>query len=189
MPSCVCTAAGYCLRDLHWRRQIIMLTRSRAEWAREAKENVKHEQWRIMSSVTQGFAHFCTRVAGVTYENRDGSSRQEAIQNCRCYEQVYLEPEPDNPVDSNAIRVVRGNDEQTGYLRADLAGEVANDLQQGWVFVAFVSAVLTPDDVYDTFGLELAVFRVPQAATARELCSYVDSVWPEFSGRPYPATA
>jgi len=142
-----------------------------------------------MSSVTQGFAHFCTRVAGVTYENRDGSSRQEAIQNCRCYEQVYLEPEPDNPVDPNAIRVVRGNGEQIGYLRADLAGEVANDLQQGWVFVAFVAAVLTPDDVYDTFGLELAVFRVPQAATARELCSYVDSVWPEFSGRPYPATA
>ena len=103
--------------------------------------------------------------------------------------QVYLEPEPDNAVDSNAIRVVRGTGDQIGYLRADLAGEVANDLQQGWVFVAFVSAVLTPDDVYDTFGLELAVFRVPQAATARELCSYVDSVWPEFSGRPYPATA
>ena len=102
---------------------------------------------------TAEITHSFTKVAGVTFPNRDGSSRQEIIQRCCSHEQPYLEPEPDNPADPNAIRVVRETGEQLGYLPAALAEGVAHGFQDGWSYVAFVSSVFTPDDAYNTYGL------------------------------------
>jgi len=41
--------------------------------------------------------HFYTKVAGVTYENRDGNDRQRIIRRCRYHEQLVIEHEHDNP--------------------------------------------------------------------------------------------
>ena len=75
---------------------------------------------------------FFTKIAGVTYRNNDGKSRQRLIAQCRVGEELVLEREPDNPVDPNAIKLVRVTGEQLGYVPAHVAASgLAKDLDRG----------------------------------------------------------
>jgi len=47
--------------------------------------------------------HFYSKAKGVSHSNSDGTSRQEIIRTCRIGELLELVPEPDNPVDENAL--------------------------------------------------------------------------------------
>jgi hypothetical protein len=60
--------------------------------------------------------HFFTKVAGVTHANDDGSSRQVIIRECRAGESLDLVREPENRYDSGAIKVMRRNGQQLGYI-------------------------------------------------------------------------
>ena len=61
-----------------------------------------------------------TTVVGVTFEGR------QAVVAKLCYgEKILLRREPNNPYDSNAIRVERLDREQIGYINRDLADELA----------------------------------------------------------------
>jgi hypothetical protein len=77
-----------------------------AKWV---KENPAIDKW------------FWSKVAGVTHQNSDGTSRQEILKRCEARELLRLVPEPDNPVDRDAIAVLRQNGEQLGYLERRLA--------------------------------------------------------------------
>ena len=66
-----------------------------AKWVRE---NPEIDKW------------FWSKVAGVTHENEDGTSRQKILQRCEARELLRLVPEPHNPVDPNAIAVLRKAD-------------------------------------------------------------------------------
>lgn len=55
-------------------------------------------------------------VAGESFTNDDGSSRQAEIRRCRAGERVDLVREPDNPHDPLAVRVVSERGVQIGYL-------------------------------------------------------------------------
>lgn len=57
-----------------------------------------------------------TRVVGVTYENR-----QAVIALLTEGERVSLIREPDNPFDPNAVKVVRWDRQQIGFLDRELA--------------------------------------------------------------------
>jgi len=129
-----------------------------------------------MLLTTAGITHSFTKVAGVSFRNRDGSNRQEAIQRCRSHEQLFIEAEPDNPVDANAVQVVKETGEQLGYLPAALAASVAAGLQDERTYVGYVAAVLTPDDAYDTYGLELLLVEVPPIATLEDYQRYMDQL-------------
>lgn len=129
-----------------------------------------------MLSTDTTITHFFTKVSGVTYPNSDGSSRQEVIQRCCVDEQLYLEPEPDNPYDPNAVRVVRETDEQVGYLPAQIAEGVAGRLRDDWAYVVYVNAVLLPDDAFNTYGLELLVVAVPSGAAQEDFQRYMDQL-------------
>lgn len=59
---------------------------------------------------------FYLQVHGITHRNDDGSSRQRIIRECAVGEELELVPEPDNPYDSDAIKVCRKTGEQLGYL-------------------------------------------------------------------------
>jgi hypothetical protein len=75
---------------------------------------------------------FFTKVAGVTYRNKDGKSRQRLISQCRVGEELVLKREPDNPADPNAIKVLRVTGEQLGYVPAHVAASgLASDLDSG----------------------------------------------------------
>jgi len=75
-----------------------------------------------------------TKIRGVSFSNPNGASRQEIIrQFCRVGDALLLMREPANPVDSNAvavIRICRGTDGKTefGDLLGHLSREIARDL-------------------------------------------------------------
>ncbi len=72
-----------------------------------------------------------TKVVGVTFEtNLAGINRQQVISEfCEDGGKIYLLPEPENPVDENAILVLVDDGEggyfDIGCLKAELAAEIA----------------------------------------------------------------
>jgi hypothetical protein len=89
------------------------------------------EALRAEGSAAAGSSFF-TKIAGVTHRNKDRRSRQRLIAQCHVGEELVLEREPDNPVDPNAIRVLRVTGEQLGYIPAHVAASgLARDLDRG----------------------------------------------------------
>jgi len=89
-----------------------------------------------MESEGLALRHFFTSVAGVTYPNRDGSNRQTIVAKCRAGEPIVLEAEPDNPQHENAVRVLRKDGSQIGYVVPRMATHLITDLAGVTAFVA-----------------------------------------------------
>ena len=86
--------------------------------------------------------HFFAPVVGLPYPNSDGTSRREAVRGLRRWERVRLAHRPDNPVDCNAVAVLRqGDDRQLGYLPAVLAAAVVSAARSGTRYLAVVREV------------------------------------------------
>ena len=60
-----------------------------------------------------------TKVVGVTFDGR-----QEVVARLQKGDLLWLEMEPTNPYDQNAIRVSRSNGEHIGYLNRQLAASI-----------------------------------------------------------------
>ncbi|MEM9338038.1 MAG: HIRAN domain-containing protein [Bacteroidota bacterium] len=66
-----------------------------------------------------------SKVVGVSKLNDDGSSRQEIIlREVQEGDALFLEAEPDNPYDANAVKVLSEKKNQIGYLSSSLAEKV-----------------------------------------------------------------
>lgn len=66
-----------------------------------------------------------TKVVGVSHINKDGSSRQKIIElEVREDDILSLDPEPDNPVDPYAVKVLSKNGNQIGYLKKEVAEQI-----------------------------------------------------------------
>jgi hypothetical protein len=89
-----------------------------------------------MRSEGLALRHVFTSVAGVTYPNRDGTKRQTIITKCRIGESIVLEAEPDNPQRENAVRVLRKDGSQIGYVASRMATQLVADLAGLTAFVA-----------------------------------------------------
>jgi hypothetical protein len=90
--------------------------------------------------------HFHAPVVGVPYPNSDGTSRRDAVAGLRKWERVRLRHCPDNPVDSNAVAVLRDADErQLGYLPATVAKDVVAAARDGTRYFAVVDELRAPD--------------------------------------------
>ena len=93
-----------------------------------------------------GMRHFVAPVVGLPYPNSDGTSRREAVRGLRRWERVRLEHRPDNPVDANAVAVVRPTDRrQLGYLPAATAKDVVAAARAGARYLAVVNDVTGGD--------------------------------------------
>lgn len=78
---------------------------------------------RIETTTPQAKIHgrvITTRIVGVSFENR-----QETIAKLHEGDRLWLEREPENRFDSNAIKVLRNNSEQIGFLNRFLAQAIA----------------------------------------------------------------
>jgi hypothetical protein len=73
---------------------------------------------------------FTCKVAGVTYDNKDGTNRQKILEHCEEGDELTLihTPVPEN---ENAVSVSRKNGEQIGYLGAGVARSIAPILDKG----------------------------------------------------------
>jgi hypothetical protein len=84
---------------------------------------------------------FDGKVAGITWNNPDGSSRQVIASRLATYDELDLVPQPDNPFDPNAIAVMAPDGQQVGFLDSRLAGEISRRMKRGGGAKCFVRAV------------------------------------------------
>lgn len=91
---------------------------------------------------------FDTKVSGVSYKNDDGSSRQEILKRCeRGYpfgERLEFKHTPIKE-DKNAIKVLRKNGEQIGWLSKYWAKEIARWLKEDKLVEGSILEILEPD--------------------------------------------
>jgi hypothetical protein len=98
-----------------------------------------------------------TKIVGVSFEGR-----QEVVARLREGDRIWLEMEPTNPYDENAIKVCRSNGEQIGYLNRHLATSLINHFRAYGYPVRGRVALLTGSqwDGY-TLGCVIA-FKLPK---------------------------
>jgi hypothetical protein len=109
---------------------------------------------------------FFSKIAGVSKENDDGTSRQAAIKKfCKPGTTLQLIREPKNKYDKNAIGVwVHGktflfgeHEYQTGYISAEVAVELAPLIDSGKVVTAQVGSVSGGTADHPTYGLNIEI--------------------------------
>ena len=93
-----------------------------------------------------------TRITGVSYEGR-----QQVVSLLKVGETVFLVRDPDNAYDRNAIRVIRGDQSQLGYVNRDIAARLAPVLDQHEGVLRAQVAALTGG--YDSFSFRGALIR------------------------------
>ena len=84
------------------------------------------------------FESFYTKIVGVTYPNDDGTSKQKILAKCRIGENLILKHTP-IPEDDNAVKVLRKNGDQIGWLSSAVAREISALLDQGCRVDAVIS--------------------------------------------------
>ncbi|RJG38973.1 HIRAN domain-containing protein [Motilimonas pumila] len=77
------------------------------------------------------------QVVGVSYSNNTGPSRQTCIARLKSCDDVWLEAEPDNKYDKNAIKVMSVHG-QLGYLPKAIAATISSSLLNS-IVVEFLS--------------------------------------------------
>jgi len=90
---------------------------------------------------------YLVSVVGVSFDNDDGSSRQTIISLCKPGEALRLIREPNNRVDSAAIKVTRWNGQQIGYVPAHIArngdaGGLAPEIDAGATFRCRIAEIV-----------------------------------------------
>ena len=93
-----------------------------------------------------------TRLVGVSYEGR-----QQVVSLLRVGEIVFLVREENNAYDHNAIRVIRGDKSQVGFINRDLAAKLAPVLDRHEGVLRATVAALTGG--YDPFSFRGALIR------------------------------
>lgn len=73
---------------------------------------------------------FNINITGESFQNEDGSSRQEILKRCKIGEPIQLIHSP-HPKDKYAVRVYRMNGEQIGYIPKYTSIEFATIIQRG----------------------------------------------------------
>jgi hypothetical protein len=108
-------------------------------------------------------AKYFSKVAGVSHDNEDGSSRQYAIRKfCKSGTPLSLKREPANKHDKTAIGVwvygknlFRKGDFQIGYISSSLSHELAPRMDAGWAVTAAVKEVTGGGDL--TYGCNIEI--------------------------------
>jgi len=84
------------------------------------------------------------KVVGVTFDNENGTSRQEILRSMSKNSPIVLKREPFNRYDSNAVAVLYV-DQQVGYIGKEYAKIMAPMMDKGTQFTAKISKL----DSYD----------------------------------------
>lgn len=73
--------------------------------------------------------HFCTHVVGATFKNEDGTDRQSLIAQCKEFQPVYLNLQPDHVKYSDAVFITADlPGPKLGYLDAYIGAQISHDV-------------------------------------------------------------
>jgi len=92
-------------------------------------------------------------VAGMSYNNDDGTSRQSAIKQCAKNQNVILKHTP-TPKFPYAVAVF-ANNKQLGYVTAELAEEISSYLNKGLPISAYIEEIRKPNSEYNFYGCKV----------------------------------
>ena len=101
---------------------------------------------------------FDGKVSGITYRNADGASRQDVARTLKTFDELTLQPEPDNPFDKHAVAVYTPAGLQVGYLEGRMAAEVCRVLKRGGQSKCFVRSLRERGDIC---GVSFGLISVP----------------------------
>jgi hypothetical protein len=103
-----------------------------------------------------------THIAGVSFPNLDGSSRQDALARCKRMEGLTFQWEENNPVSRTAIAVHRvDTGEQLGYLESRLGRETFNRLRKGEIWIGFIVSMGAPhESEAEAMGATIVVVKL-----------------------------
>lgn len=82
-----------------------------------------------------------TRVTGVFYANEDGICRANYVQDMNENDIVFLERDPSNKNDSNAVKVIvtlNNAKHQIGFIEKELAAQISPLMTKGEIFPVWV---------------------------------------------------
>ncbi|MCC7316822.1 MAG: hypothetical protein IT419_18675 [Planctomycetes bacterium] len=136
-------------------------------------------------TVDRPIRHYHSNVVGVTFRNRDGSSRQEILSRCRPLERVTLEHDETNRHHKNAVGVMRNNGEQIGFLDRGLGDEVMAKAREGFTFSVFIKTLGGGADTEENFWAKLLIIEgspgatLPDAEEYEKLIDMSDAGWVE----------
>ena len=113
---------------------------------------------------------FHTKLMGVTVTNDDGRNRQEIIEK-DVYEgvELFLDREPDNPSDSNAIAVVTSVfEDKVGYLSREVAEEIAPFMDRGQLVTCQVANITGGGDKTLGVNVLITVYSIEESKAKYE---------------------
>lgn len=119
---------------------------------------------------------FYSKVVGITFPNRDGSSRLKEIRKCEISEELQLVPEPDNPADRCAVAVCRMNGKQIGYMTKKVSGQVFNNILAGRRYACFISDLTGS---YESPGVNIFVVAALPGVGEEVLQAYRNAMVPK----------
>ena len=126
--------------------------------------------------------HRSANLAGVSYNNRDGTNRQKIISRCSAGELLRLKVEDDNPVDPNAVAVIRLNGEQLGYLHSEDAAEVRKGSQEGWLYAAVINKILNDSVKGHFLGVGLTLVYALSTADPDVIKKHIADLAKKYQG-------
>lgn len=109
---------------------------------------------------------FYSKLVGVTFDNR-----QDVIPTLRVGEELILHREPDNPYDTNAIRVLTQDGRDVGHIRKEIAADIAPIIDAGTNYRCIVTAVTGGGE--HSYGVNIIMVKTSvQEMVVRETQSY-----------------
>lgn len=105
---------------------------------------------------------FYTKIVGVSFINKDGSDRQELIEDLDDLLQktsrvpLKLVREPQNPYDHNAIQVHNEQGKQLGFLSRSVSETLAPMMDNGIVIQCTLSQI-TGHSLDQNFGINIQI--------------------------------
>ncbi|VAV96148.1 hypothetical protein MNBD_ALPHA04-661 [hydrothermal vent metagenome] len=96
-------------------------------------------------------------LAGESFDNPDGTSRQQALKQAYPSDQVFLERQPDNPHDSNAIFVTNQAGLGIGYISSSDSKVLAPILDSARLHRAQIHELRGGLEDYETIGCRIAI--------------------------------
>jgi single-stranded-DNA-specific exonuclease len=118
---------------------------------------------------------FHTKVAGVTFEGR-----QTIIQSLSPGQPLVLQREPSNPHDPHAVKVLKDDGQQVGYLSARVAARLAPTIDSGVRYSANV-AQITGGGEDRSFGVNIYLQREEVAADDVDPGRLLRTSWQDLS--------
>jgi hypothetical protein len=126
--------------------------------------------------------HRSVTVAGVSYSNRDGTNRQQIVAHCSAGELLRLKREEDNPVDPNAVAVVRLNGEQLGYLHREDAVDVIKGSEDGWTYAGVINEILDDGVRGHYLGVGMSLVYAHSTADKAAVTKHVTDLIRKYRG-------